>query len=78
MVHRISLSWLHERLGNSPTKDDSVQLCHIGTTKQAADIYTKHFSERVKWQAAYALINICDPNDLRQIIDVFLQDSANV
>ena len=46
-VHRISIAWLHERLGNPETKDN-VDLIDTDTEHMAADIYTKAFTDPQK------------------------------
>ena len=47
-VHRISIRWLRERLGCPETKDN-VELRREDTARIAADIYTKAFNDKDKW-----------------------------
>ena len=44
-THRVSVSWLHERFKGA----DSV-LMYEDSAKMAADIYTKGFIDRLKWE----------------------------
>jgi hypothetical protein len=60
-VHRISIRWLHERLGCQETKDN-VELRYEDTARMAADIYTKAFNDKDKWEHAQTLIGVTDAN----------------
>ena len=50
-VHRVSVQWLHERLGRHPPKDTTL-LFHEDTLNMSADIYTKSFSAPDVWGIA--------------------------
>ena len=61
-VHRISVAWLHEQLGNpggniACTKSN---LFYEKSDEMAADIYTKAFTDPNKWTAVMRLINHWD------------------
>lgn len=43
-VHRVSIAWLHERIGNPLTKD-LVELEDTSADFMAGDIYTKAFTD---------------------------------
>ena len=62
-VHRVSIGWLYERLGNEETRDPC-DFEDTGTDFMAADIYTKAFTDEEKWNHALRLINLTDPKDL--------------
>lgn len=55
-THRVSVSWLHERFAN-----DDLILVYEVSCRMAADIYTKAFTDGIKWDAVRTLINILDP-----------------
>ena len=62
-THGVCASWLkevYERPENTYVYDD--------TTMQAADIYTKGFSDKLKWQHAHELINVCDPSRINAVM----------
>ena len=56
-THRCSVSWLHEVFQNP-----NMELIHEGTSQQAADIFTKAFSNPDKWKHARDLVNMHDPS----------------
>ena len=62
--HRISLKWLFEHLGSEGVTRDPVDIIYTQSRCMAADIYTKGFSDPVKWANATRLINVLDPVDL--------------
>ena len=43
-LHRVSVQWLHERLGRHPDKDPTL-LFYEDTENMSADVYTKAFSD---------------------------------
>jgi hypothetical protein len=45
-THRVSIQWLHERFA-----EKDLVLIYEVSAKMAADIYTKAFSDPLKWQA---------------------------
>ncbi len=59
-THRVSVSWLHE-----VCKRDDVVLMYEDSAKMAADIYTKGFTDKAKWEQVCGLINVIDPKFLR-------------
>ena len=58
-VHRISLQTMHDRLGN-PESKDRVDVVHTPSGRMAADIFTKAFDSKEKWDAAIFNINVID------------------
>ena len=62
-VHRVSVSWLHERLGKHPDNDGTI-LFYDDTHNMSADIYTKAFPSPENWSHALHLINIFRPEDV--------------
>ena len=62
-VHRVSLSWIHERLGRHKDRDETV-LFYQTSENMSADIYTKSFKEKGAWVQAQRLINIFGPDEL--------------
>ena len=58
-VHRISVAWLHEQLGNpgGVTACSKTNLFYEKSDEMAADIYTKAFTCPFKWQDVSTLIN---------------------
>ena len=69
-VHRVSVQWLHERIGKHPDNDGTV-LFYDDTHNMSADIYTKFFSAPDKWDHALHLINVLHADEL---IDEFLSE----
>ena len=67
-THRVDLAWLKERFTN-----DNVKMKYIETQRQCADIFTKHFTDKVKWLGVCTLINHY-PN----YSDKWLQSGAHV
>ena len=59
-VHRVSVAWLHERLGPAPGRD-TVTLEHTNSEDTRADVYTKHFADQDKRAHACQLINVLHP-----------------
>ena len=55
-THRASVSWLHEVF-----KGADIVLMYEDSSKQAADIYTKGFDDKAKWEQVCGLINVIDP-----------------
>ena len=51
-THRVDLAWLHEVV-----EGKEVSMSYIETDKQAADIFTKPFTDSQKWGNACRLIN---------------------
>ena len=66
-VHRIGVADMHERLGNPKTKDN-VEVIYTKSDCMAADIYTKCFTDKVKWEHVCSLINITSPDKLKDMI----------
>jgi len=62
-VHRIAVAWLHERWD-----DGCFTLFYEKSDLMAADIYTKGFTDKVKWQSVCGLINVVDPKRLNDTI----------
>jgi hypothetical protein len=56
-AHRISIASLYEQLGD-PDRDNNINLFYEESHKMAADIYTKHFTDEIKWREAARLINV--------------------
>ena len=75
--HGVDLQFLHERLsdiagdgpGGTNTNRDPCDLQDCVSSGMAADIFTKAFTNKEKWDAACALINIVDTGNVE---DVFL------
>jgi hypothetical protein len=57
-THKVSVSWLHERF-----KDKDLALDYIQTNDQAADVFTKSFTDKQKWKHACELINHVQPSE---------------
>ena len=54
-THKVCLRWLNERV-----KEKQMELHYCNTQDQAADIFTKPFTEPVKWEAALLNIGISE------------------
>ena len=54
-THRVSIQWLHE-----VCKQPYIDLQYIESAEQAADIFTKAFTEPNKWAMVMKLINHVD------------------
>jgi hypothetical protein len=54
-THKVCLRWLNERV-----KEKQMELHYCNTQDQAADIFTKPFTEPVKWEAALRNIGISE------------------
>ena len=65
--HGLAIRHLYDHLGNEETKDDT-QLVYTRSEWMAADIYTKAFTSKEKWQKACELVNVIDPKDLKEVI----------
>ena len=64
-VHRVSIQWLHERMGTHPNRDLTV-LFYENTHNMSADIYTKSFNNPHSWYHALRLINVFKREDLEK------------
>ncbi len=64
-THRVDVAWLQEV---STTGDVLIQ--YAPTDTMAADIYTKRFTDSLKWEHARQLINVLSPQEQtdRQLI----------
>jgi hypothetical protein len=60
-THRVSVAWLHEQLSPSRVPPPLISLRHVGTAEQRADIFTKPFTDAVKWTLASVSIGVVDP-----------------
>ncbi len=61
-THRVSVGWLHEVC----TSDD-VCLEYTQSTDMAADIYTKAYTNAMKWKAVCLLINLVKLDELPEL-----------
>ena len=61
-AHRVSVSFLHEQFD-----DGDFVLCYEVSSRMAADIYTKAFTDPIKWQVVLELINVFDPTKLSDL-----------
>ena len=66
-VHRISVAWLHERLGPVPEREN-VSVEYTASSDMCADIYTKHFTDPDAWKRVLGLINVIDPKSMQEEI----------
>jgi len=57
-THKVDIAWLHERF-----QEPEFELVYTVTTEQAADIFTKGFTDRDKWRHAQSLINHFVPHE---------------
>jgi hypothetical protein len=55
-THKVCLKWLHERIVN-----EDIELEYCVSSEQAADVFTKAFTEPTKWEEALANINVGAP-----------------
>jgi hypothetical protein len=55
-THKVSLGWVHEVVSSS-SRD--AHLMYVPTEKQAADIFTKGFSDQGKWNVAIQNVGLC-------------------
>ena len=67
-THRVSVAWLHETFSS-----EEIKLVYELSSKMCADICTKAFPDGPKWTAACDLINVVDPQRIRQ----FMTDYSN-
>ena len=61
-THPVSVDWLHERFSAN-----DITLVPVTTDRQAADIYTKPFTNLDKWRHATNLINVFSQAMLKSI-----------
>ena len=61
-VHRVAVAWLHEQ---APAQHITLQ-CEV-TERHAADIYTKAFTDPVKWEHAQVLSGVFVPARLQNL-----------
>ena len=64
-VHRVSLSWIHERLGRHANRDSTI-LFYQTSENMSADICTKSFKDKPSWTQACRLINVFAPSELNK------------
>ena len=64
-VHRVSLSWIHERLGRHANRDSTI-LFYQTSENMSADICTKSFKDKPGWTQACRLINVFAPTELNK------------
>ena len=65
--HGIAIMHLYDHLGNPETKDDT-QLVYTRSEWMVADIYTKGFANKDKWNHACELVNVIDPTNMEEVI----------
>ncbi len=65
-THRVSVARMHEIF-----KMPDIHLIYESTHRQSADIYTKGFTEPLKWYAACLLVNVVDGTKLKQLLTNF-------
>ena len=58
-THKVCTMWLHENIQNDPT----IRLIYSDSLEMCADIFTKDFNEKEKWNQAIKLINIMPKTD---------------
>ena len=63
-THRVSVAWLHERF-----KSTDYDLVYEVTTRMCADIYTKAFNDKSKWDAACLLIGVVAPARIKELVN---------
>ncbi len=63
-THGISIVQLHENLG-SKHENNPFDLEDTDTSRMAADIHTKGFTNAVRWQHAIQVINVVDPSKIK-------------
>ena len=63
-THKVCLKWMHERVEN---KDIELEYCE--SSKQAADVFTKAFTEPIKWADALSNINVGPPINESSSVD---------
>ena len=59
-THRVNLHWMSEVV-----RSNNVHLGHIGTDDQAGDIFTKAFTDLIKWAILCSLVGVHANNILR-------------
>ncbi len=65
-THRVSVAWMHKRFTTR-----GINLVYESTHRQCADIYTKGFTEPLKWYAVCLLVNVVDGHKLAQLLTSF-------
>ena len=66
-THRVNLAWLKDQLTKL-----NIDMKYITTERQAADIFTKHFTDRLKWYAALLAINHYPNFSVEWLLDLSL------
>mgnify|MGYP007060145185 CR=1 FL=1 len=61
-VHGVDISSMHEKFAA-----DTWHIHYEKSEKMAADIYTKAFTNKVKWDQVRTLINVLDQNQLKRL-----------
>ena len=67
----ISIAWLYERFQGT-----NLELIYEESAKMAADIFTKAFTDKVKWQEVCNLVNIVDKDEFYEHIAYALPPAA--
>ena len=63
-THGVSVAWLHEIFREKKNLD----LVYEASDSMCADIYTKAFTDKVKWVAVCHLINVVEPKAFSQLV----------
>ncbi len=63
-THRIAVSWLHEVF-----QQPDLSLVYEKSAQMCADIYTKAFTDPVKWKTVCWLINVVNPTELETLLN---------
>ena len=63
-THRVSVAWLHERFKGKVDLD----IVYEKSDNMCADIYTKAFTDKSKWQQVCHLINIIPPTAFQDLV----------
>ena len=69
-THRIAVSWLHEVLGKETDQigPDDIETWYTNSDRMRADIYTKAFTDSIKWDHATKMIGMAAMTQIEPIV----------
>ena len=75
-THRIAVSWLHEVLGKESDRigPSDIETWYTNSDRMRADIYTKAFTDSIKWEHATKMIGMATMTQIDAIVKFMSQN----